>query len=78
MDPSEQPQDPAAEPPRRKAGPLQVAAAVFWSFFGIRKNKKWQEDASSITPVQAIIGGLIGALIFVLTLLFIVHLVTRK
>jgi hypothetical protein len=77
LDPYKQPQDPVAEPARRKAGPLQVAAAVFWSFFGIRKNKNWQEDATSITPVQAIIGGLIGALIFILTLLFIVHLVTR-
>jgi Protein of unknown function (DUF2970) len=77
LDPSKRPQDPATELPRRKASPLQVAAAVFWSFFGIRKHKKWQEDAGSITPVQAIIGGLVGALIFVLTLLFIVHLVTR-
>jgi hypothetical protein len=73
-----QPQEaaPEPEPARRKAGPLQVAAAVFWSFLGIRKNKKWQQDAASITPVQAIVGGLIGALLFVLTLLFIVHLVT--
>lgn len=76
MDSSKKP--PVAKTPRRKAGAVQVAAAVFWSFLGIRKNKKWQEDASSITPVQAVIGGLIGALIFVLTLMFIVHLVTSK
>jgi hypothetical protein len=59
-----------------KAGPLQVALAVFWSFFGVRKKKKWQEDAARITPLQAIIGGLIGALIFIFALLLIVRMVT--
>lgn len=63
--------DPVSKQPAKKAGPLQVAAAVFWSFFGVRRHKDWQEDAASITPVQAIIGGLIGAIIL------IVRLVTR-
>ena len=61
----------------KKAGPLQVALAIFWSFFGVRKRKNWQEDASNITPVQAIIGGLIGALVFIFALVMIVRLVTR-
>jgi hypothetical protein len=61
----------------KKAGPLQVALAVFWSFFGVRKHKNWQEDAGSITPVQVIIGGIIGAIIFVFVLIMIVRLVTK-
>ena len=60
----------------RKAGPMQIASAIFWSFFGIRKEKNWQEDATTITPVQVIIGGIIGAIIFVIILLLIVRAVT--
>lgn len=73
------PHDPSQEDRQsaeKKAGPLQVAMAVFWSFFGVRKNKNWQEDAARITPVQAIIGGLIGALIFIVALILIVRMVT--
>ena len=68
--------DPKTSAPK-KAGPLQVALAIFWSFFGVRKRKNWQEDASSITPIQAIIGGIIGALIFIFTLVMIVRIVTH-
>lgn len=62
---------------RKKASVVQVAKAVFWSFFGVRKEKDHDADALHITPLQAIIGGLIGTALFVLALLFIVHQVTR-
>ena len=63
-----------AEP--RKAGVLQVARAVFWSFLGIRKRAAHENDAVTITPLQAIVAGLIGALIFVLSLVFLVNQIT--
>ena len=66
----------ASQPEPKKAGPLQVAKAVFWSFLGIRKRAAHEEDAVTITPVQAIVAGIIGAVIFVLTLVFIVSRVT--
>jgi hypothetical protein len=66
----------ASQPEQKKAGPLQVAKAVFWSFLGIRKRAAHEEDAVTITPVQAIVAGIIGAMIFVLTLVFIVSRVT--
>ena len=66
----------APQPEPKKAGPLQVAKAVFWSFLGIRKRAAHEEDAVTITPVQAIVAGIIGAVIFVLTLVFIVSRVT--
>ena len=59
----------------RRAGPLTVAKAVFWSFLGIRRGKDHDSDMVRITPVQAIIAGLIGAAIFVGTLVLIVRLV---
>ncbi len=60
----------------RKASFLAVAKAVLWSFFGVRKKKDYESDSVSISPVQVIVAGLIGAVLFVLTLLLVVKLVT--
>jgi hypothetical protein len=60
----------------KKASPLQVAKAVFWSFFGIRRGKDYDRDVASITPVQAIVAGIIGAAIFVFTLILLVKYIT--
>lgn len=49
--------------------------AVFWSFFGIRKKSDYEKDARQLNPVHVIIAGLIGALIFVATLLLVVKTV---
>jgi hypothetical protein len=61
---------------QRKAGPLQVAQAVLWSFLGIRKRAAHERDAVTITPVQAIVAGIIGAAIFVLSLVALVRYIT--
>ena len=60
----------------RKAGPLQVAKAVFWSFLGIRKQAAHEKDAVTITPLQVIVAGIIGAVIFVLSLVVLVRHIT--
>ena len=57
-----------------KAGNLKAALAVFWSFFGVRKRRDYDDDAQSLTPVQIIIAGLIGAAVFVLTMMLLVYL----
>lgn len=64
--------------PGKRASPFTVAKAVFWSFLGIRKKQDYQSDLVKITPVQAILGGLIGAAIFVATLVTLVHFITSK
>jgi Protein of unknown function (DUF2970) len=64
-------------PDKKRAGPLQVAKAVFWSFFGIRKSKDHDADAATISPVQVIVAGVIGAALFVLCLVLVVQYVTR-
>jgi hypothetical protein len=61
----------------RSASPLAVAKAVFWSFLGIRRRTDYQRDAVQITPFQVVVGGLVGALLFVLTLLGVVWFVTH-
>jgi Protein of unknown function (DUF2970) len=60
----------------RKATPLQVAKAVLSAFIGIRKRAAHEEDAVTITPLQAIIAGLIGAAIFVVSLVTLVRYIT--
>lgn len=60
----------------RKASFTHVAHAVFWSFLGVRKRKDYESDSASISPVQVIIAGIIGAALFVLTLVLVVKLVT--
>jgi hypothetical protein len=60
----------------RKATLSQVASAVFWSFFGVRKKQDYDTDASSISATQAIVAGVIGAALLVIALLVLVNFVT--
>lgn len=55
-------------------GNLKAALAVFWSFFGVRKRRDYDDDAQSLTPAQVITAGLIGGAVFVLTMLLLVYL----
>ncbi len=57
---------------QRKASFGATMKAVFWSFFGIRKKSDYEKDTQQLNPVYVIIAGLIGALIFIATLLLIV------
>ena len=57
-----------------KGGNLKAALAVFWSFFGVRTRRDYDTDAQSLTPAQIIIAGLIGGVMFVLTMLLLVYL----
>ncbi|MBD3812226.1 MAG: DUF2970 domain-containing protein [Thiobacillus sp.] len=58
-------------------GNLRAALAVFWSFFGVRKRRDYDDDAQSLTQAQIIIAGLVGGVVFVLTLLLVVYLVLQ-
>ena len=60
----------------REAGPLDVAKAVFWSFLGIRKRVAHERDAVTLKAHQVIIAGIIGAIIFVLSLVAFVRFIT--
>lgn len=63
----------AQRPP--KATPLQVAKAVFWSFFGIRKRAEYEKDAVRLTLPQVVIAGVIGAAILVSSLIMLVRFI---
>lgn len=63
---------PATPPP---AGILDTIKAVAWSFFGVRAGRARERDFTRLNPVHVIIVGLAMALLFVLTLVAIVHAV---
>ena len=74
--------EPAERPPGEGAGqaasPLQVIRAVLWSFIGIRKKSGYEDDVAKIKPAQVIIAGIIGAAVFVGSLVVLVKFLTAK
>ena len=76
--------DPGAPSPapaqaiRKKATLRQVAGAVFWSFFGVRKGRDMLHDETTINPLHVVIVGVLAGLLFVLALLALVAVITRN
>ena len=62
--------------PMPKTSPFRVLKTVFWSFFGVRRGKDQQEDFAGVTPLQIVVAGVIGAAIFVATLITLVKFIT--
>lgn len=58
-----------------KAGPGQLARAVFWSIFGVCGSRARHRDFASITLPQAMLAGLLGTAAFALLLIGVVRLV---
>jgi len=59
----------------KKSSFIQSMIAVMWAFLGVRKKSGLQEDVASLSFVHIIIAGVLGALIFMGTLLLIVKAV---
>ena len=72
------PESSQQEPPPARATLLQIASAVFWSFFGVRKGKDMERDAVTIKPLHIVIAGLVAGVVFVLLLVALVTFLTRK
>lgn len=56
---------------------LRIATTVFWSFFGVRKRSRHDVDTVTLKPLHLITGAVLGAALFVGTLLTAVHFITR-
>ncbi|ABC39353.1 DUF2970 domain-containing protein [Burkholderia thailandensis] len=54
---------------------VQTIKAVMWSFFGVRKRRDLEADATQLNPLHVLIAALIGAAVFVGVLILIVHAV---
>ena len=58
---------------QRKASWWRTGRAVAWSFLGIRRARGYEQDVQQLNPVHVIIAGLVGALLFILTLMALVR-----
>ncbi len=56
------------------ASMFQVIKAVIWSMIGVRGQKGYEDDIAKISLKQIVIAGIIGTIIFVLTILTLVNL----
>ncbi|MGJ9420416.1 DUF2970 domain-containing protein [Massilia sp. CMS3.1] len=70
-----EPNEPA---PRRKASFWSSMKAVFWSFFGVRKRRDYEDDAVNLNPFHVIIAALLGLAIFIGVLLFLVKMAVAQ
>ena len=57
----------------RKASIMQTMRAVAWSFFGVRRSKDYENDVARLNPVHVVIAGVIGAALFVVSLVVLVQ-----
>jgi DUF2970 family protein len=62
----------------RKASPLEVAKAVFWSFLGIRKRAAHESDMARLKPAHVIVAGIVGAVIVVTGLILVARFVVSR
>ena len=68
---------PDAETTPRTATLREILAAVFWSFFGVRKGEAMRRDTVTIKPHQVIIVGILCAAVLVAALLILVRVITH-
>ena len=58
-----------------KATMWQVAKAVMFAFMGIRKKSDLENDAATLKPAQLIVGGIVGGILFVISIMLLVRLI---
>lgn len=61
----------------RKAGFYEAARTVLSAFLGVRKRADHERESVQLSPVHIVIVGVIGAALFVLTLVLIVSTIVR-
>jgi len=63
---------------QRPASLLQTMRAVAWSFLGIRRSSGHAQDVHKLNPVHVVIGGLVGAAVFVAVIVVLVRWVVSS
>jgi len=62
----------------RKASFLASMKAVFWSFFGVRKRRDYEDDAVNLNPFHVILAALLGLAMFIGVLLLLVRIAVSQ
>jgi len=65
----------ALPPTARKAHFGQTFRAVAWSFLGIRRSADHAQDVQKLNPIHVVIAAVLGAAVFVVLLVVLVHFV---
>jgi hypothetical protein len=73
MDADEQPPE-----SRRKSSFGRSMKAVFWSFFGVRKRRDYEDDAANLNPFHVILAALLGLAIFIGVLVLLVKIAVAQ
>ena len=55
-----------------------AVSAVIGAFVGIRRKSDYQRDAARFKPIHLIVAGLIGGVVFVVTIVLVVRLVVSQ
>jgi hypothetical protein len=63
---------------KKNASFFQIMKAVLWSMLGVRQQKGYEDDTSKITLKQAVVAGVIGGIIFVVSMLTFVRFVISQ
>ena len=63
---------------RKRIAPLTVARMVLSSFFGVRRRADHEAAMAHVTPTQLIVAGVIGAAIFVVSLVLLVKFIVSR
>jgi len=63
------------EPGSRPAGLFGAVKMIFWAFFGVRRRQHSAFDAAQLTPLQIVVAGILGGVVFVLVLMVVVRAV---
>ncbi len=66
------------EASQRPASLLQTMRAVAWSFLGIRRASGLEQDVQKLNPVHVVIGGVLGAAVFVAFIALLVRWVVSS
>jgi hypothetical protein len=64
--------------PRRQSSFLRSMRAVFWSFFGVRKRRDYEDDAVNLNPLHVILAALLGVMIFIGVLVLLVRIAVAQ
>lgn len=62
----------------RPLSPWQTLRAVAWSFFGVRRASSYEQDIQRLNPLYVIAAGVLAALLFVLSLVWLVRWVVSS
>jgi hypothetical protein len=64
--------------PGRKSSFVRSMKAVFWSFFGVRKRRDYEDDAVNLNPFHVILAALLGLAIFIGVLVMLVKIAVAQ